>query len=399
MKKVKVAAIAFAFTLVLLAFTAQPVAAASRYDSLRSYVSSRYDAVHGGYTIPGEGVARVSPTYGAITVLNETETLGNRPPPVTITEVMDFAVKHQWTSGMAGAEPKYGGFMDYLLGPVNNEINYRGLVLWQLLRAQRDIPGTESYSINATANLYWINTTQTESGGFGSEGGYYPNLISTGYALMSIRLINAMYPLLNAWDWLRNETATIEWIESCRDGDGYKLSPISSRASVSATAAAVFAYNALDPGAAVPNAGTLQSWLTSRQVLDYEDPTMIGGFEETDGTDDSNIRSTYFAVSALEILNAVSTINTTAAENFVLNCQSEDGSFGFIPGLSTGILVYSGYACEILNMPGFNGAFESLSSSTDPYSTSNTGIEWRLYVVVGIIVLAAVLAVLSVRHD
>jgi hypothetical protein len=50
-------------------------------------------------------------------------------------------------------------------------------------------------------------------------------------------------------------------------------------------------------------------------------------------------------------------------------------------------------------MPGFNGAFDSLSSSTDPYSTSDPGFEWRMVLVIGIIVVALILAVLSVRHD
>ena len=400
MKKVKVVAIAFAITLVLITFTAQPVAAASRYDSLRSYMNSRYDAVRGGYNIPGEGVARVDPTYGAISIMKEVGTLKSRPPPVTIVDVLDFLVTHQWTTGNPDNEDRYGGFMEYLLGPVTNGGNYRALVTWQSLKVQDDIPGIGSYDINATANLVWINKTQAESGGFSADSeGTYPDLMSTAYALMSIRIIDTMYPLENAWDWLQNETATIEYIENCKDGDGYKLSPISSRVGVSATAAAILAFNALDPQAAVPDAGSIQTWLASRQIVDYEEEIMNGGFEEAVDTIDPNLRSTYFALSALNVTNALSTINATAAENFILNCQSEDGSFGIIPGLSTGTLVQSGYACEILNMPGFSGAYDSLSSSTDPYSTSDPGFEWRMILVIGIVVVALILAVLSIRHD
>jgi hypothetical protein len=50
-------------------------------------------------------------------------------------------------------------------------------------------------------------------------------------------------------------------------------------------------------------------------------------------------------------------------------------------------------------MPGFSGAHEILSSSTDPYSSGDPGIEWRWAIVGGIIVVALVLAVLSVRQD
>ncbi|MHA2352734.1 MAG: prenyltransferase/squalene oxidase repeat-containing protein [Candidatus Thorarchaeota archaeon] len=216
---------------------------------------------------------------------------------------------------------------------------------------------------------------------------------------MSLRIIDTLYPLENAWDWLLNETATVEWIESCKDGDVYKLSPISDRASVSATAAAVLAYNALDPFASVPGAGSIQLWLVSRQLLEYDELDYVGGFEEANGTGDPNLLSTYFALSAMEILNTLSTVNASAAEAFILNCQSEDGSFGLSPGLSAGKLVYSGYACESLNMLDPGGVHDILSSSTDPHSSGDPGIEWRWMIVLGIIVVALVLAVLSVRQD
>jgi hypothetical protein len=71
-----------------------------------------------------------------------------------------------------------------------------------------------------------------------------------------------------------------------------------------------------------------------------------------------------------------------------------------VPGLSSGKLIYSGYACEMLNMAGFEGGTLSiLSSSEDPNTPGGTGFEWRSIVIVGIIVVALVLAVLSVRQD
>ena len=399
MKRVKVLAITLAFTFVLLAFTAQPVAAASRYDSLRSYMNSRYDAVRGGYTIPGEGVTRVDPTYGAITIMKEVGTIYNRPAPVTVPDVMGFMVGHQWGSGDEDEEPRYGGFSDYLLGPVTAGGNYRGLVTWEILMDQNDIPGTEDHEINATASLLWINKTQDVSGGFGIIADAEPDLLSTAYALMSIRLIDTMYPLENAWNWLHNETATVEWIESCKDGVAYKLHPNSDGVGVTATSAAVLAYKALDPLAAVPGTANIQAWLLARQVLDFELPEYVGGFEEGNGTAEPNLLSTYYALTALETLASLSTVNTTAVESFILNCQSQDGSFAIAPGFSTGKLLYSGYACEILSMAEFDGAMSILSSSQDPYSPGGTGFEWRLYVIIGIVLVGIVLAVLAVRAD
>jgi prenyltransferase beta subunit len=396
MKRAKVVALTLAFTFVLLAFTAQPVSAATRYESLRSYMNSRYDAVRGGYSIPGEGIVRINPTYGAVTIMNEAGTIDNRPPPVTITDVMDFMVTHQWTEGQE-SEPRFGGFMDYLLGPVENGINYRGLVTWEILLDQSDIPGTENYDINATADLLWINKTQDVSGGFGFETGASPDLLSTAYALMSYKIIDELYPDENAWDWFYNETGTVAWIESCRDGDAYKLNPDSDRASVTATAAAVLAYDALDR--IIPSAGNIQTWLLARQILDYETPEFIGGFEEGAGTETPNLVSTYFALKALEAFATTTNINVTAAESFILNCQTPDGSFANAPGFSTGSLIYSGYACEVLNMAGFDGTHAILSSSIDPNSPGNTGFEWRTIVIVGIVVVALVLAVFAVRAD
>ncbi|MHA1943282.1 MAG: prenyltransferase/squalene oxidase repeat-containing protein, partial [Candidatus Thorarchaeota archaeon] len=363
MNKVKVVAIAFAFTFVLVAFAAQPVAAASRYDSLNSYMSDNYDVVRGGYILPTDRVTRVNPTYGAISIMNEIGSLTQRPPPVSITLVLDFSSTHQWLTNSPEDEPRYGGFMDYLLGPVNARTNYHGLATWEILKSNilSDIPGVDDYDINATANAGWVNRTASD-GGYGSNPDADPDLISTYYALASFRILDNVYPTENVWFTYVNETATIEWIESCKDGDTYMLSPVSDRSSVTATAAAVLAYNAIDPLSLVPGASSIQTWLLNRQILDYQEPEFVGGFEEGNATDDPNLVSTYFALSALDNLNAVPSINVTAAESYILNCQSEDGSWSFIPGLSTGSLVYSAYACQMLNMITPGSALSKLSS-------------------------------------
>ena len=401
MNKIKVLAIAFAFTLMLVAFSAQPVTAASRYDSLISNMNSNYDAVRGGYILPTDQVTRVNPTYGAISIMKEVGTLAQRPPPVSITQALDFLVLHQWVSSNPEDEPRYGGFMDYLLGPVNAITNYHGLVTWQTLKSSllSDIPGVDDYDLNATVNALWVNRTLSESGGYGSEADADPDLVSTYYALASFRIIDMLYPSENVWFTYVNETAIIEWIESCKDGESYMLSPLSERASVTATAAAVLAYNAIDPLSVIPGAASIQSWLVDRQILEHQIPEFVGGFEEGNATDDPNLVSTYFGLSALDTLNALSFINATAAESFILNCQSTDGSWGFVPGLNTGSLVYSAYACQILNMETFRGALTTLASSVDPQSQGATQFDWRVVVVLGIVVIAVVVSVCALRMD
>jgi prenyltransferase beta subunit len=357
--------------------------------------------VRGGYILPTDQVARVNPTYGAISIMNEVGALAQRPPPISITQALDFLVIHQWLSGDPEDTPRHGGFMDYLLGPVTALTNYHGLVTWQILKSGMlsDIPGLDDYDLNASANAVWINRTLSESGGYGSETDADPDLVSTYYALASFRIIDMLYPSENVWFTYVNETAIIEWIESCKDGDSYMLSPLSERASVTATAAAVLAYNAIDPLSAVPGAASLQSWLVDRQILEHQIPEFVGGFEEGNGTDDSNIVSTYFALRVLDMLNALSSINSTAAESFILYSQSADGSWGFVPGLNTGSLVYSAYACQILNMETFRGALTTLASSVDPNSEKATQFDWRVAVVLGIIVIAVVVSVYALRMD
>ncbi|MHA2222768.1 MAG: prenyltransferase/squalene oxidase repeat-containing protein, partial [Candidatus Thorarchaeota archaeon] len=305
MNKIKVLAIAFAFTLMLVVSSAQPVAAASRYDTLSSYMSDNYDAIRGGYFLPFDGVTRVTPTYGALSIMEEVGTLAQRPPQISITMVMEFSENHQWLTGDEDEESSFGGFSNYLLAVVTNEVNYHGLLLWQTLKssALSDIPGVDDYEINVTANAFWINKTLSEAGGYSDFKESNENMIATYYALASYRIIQNMYPLENAWNTYVNETAVLAWIESCRDGDSYKLSPESSRTSVSATAAAILAYEAIDPASTIPGVAGVQSWLLDRQVSDYQEPEYIGGFEEGNATDEPNIVSTYFAMSALNSMN------------------------------------------------------------------------------------------------
>jgi hypothetical protein len=208
-----------------------------------------------------------------------------------------------------------------------------------------------------------------------------------------------MYPLENVWDTYVNETAVLAWIESCRDGDYYKLSPDSVRTSVSATASAVLAYEAVDEVSLVPGASAIQNWLRDRQVLEYQEPEYIGGFEEGNATGAPNLVSTYYAMKALESMNALSGVNVSALESFVINCQAVDGSWANSPGFSEGSLLYAGYACEILNMDSEGRALSLLSSLPNPNEGGPSTFDWRIIVVIGIIVVAAVIALYALRMD
>ncbi|TFG32419.1 hypothetical protein EU527_10080 [Candidatus Thorarchaeota archaeon] len=399
MKRVKVVTIAFAFMIVLLAASTQQVAAASRSDSLRSYINSRYDVQRGGYSPPSDSVVRIDTTYGAILALNELGSLDSRPPPVNITKVLDALIARQWKSNQSTDldRARFGGFSEYLLGPVTIKMTFMGIILLNMLKAQSDYPGINVKDIDTEAIMVFVNKTQTSDGGFSSVPQSNADIISTFQALFIIDYLDEYDQDLNPWNWLWNETATLEWINSCKEGDAYKLHPNSDLPSVTATASAIMALDLLPSISTVPGLQTATEWVLARQVESSDDPDFLGGFEEGVGTNDPNFISTYYALKVLDHTGGIVSVNSSAAINFILNCQVEGGAWGFIPGASSGNLVYAGQACELLNMLG--NAASILSSSVDPYAPGGIVLDWRIFVIIGVLVVALVVAVIAVRMD
>lgn len=390
---------AFAFMLVLLAASAQNVAAASRSDSLRSYINGRYDAERGGYSPPSDSVVRVSSTYGAILALNELGLLDNRPPPINLTKALDSLVIRQWTTNGDNEldQSRYGGFSEYLAGPVAMDMTYMGIILLSMLKEQSDYPGMNKLNINSDAVLIYVNKTQTDIGGFSSQPEQDPDIISTYQALYIINFLDTYNSSLNAWTWLRNETATLEWINSCKAGNAYKISPEDKLPSVTASAAAVLALSLLPSVSSVPGLQDTVNWILARQVMHADESDYSGGFEEGVSTGDPNFVSTYYALKALDYAGAIPLVNSTAAISFILNCQTEDGSWGFIPDTTTGNLVFAGQACELLNILG--NAVNILGSAPNPFASSGVVIDWRTIVIVGILFGALIIALVALRID
>ena len=400
MKRVKVITIAFAFMLVLFAASAQPVAAASRSDSLSSYISGRYDVVRGGYSPPIDDVVRVDSTYGAILALDELGSLDSRPPPINLTKALDVLIGRQWSSNDVDVEldyERYGGFSEYLLGPVTMGMTFKGTVLLHMLKNQADYPGITNNDINKSALLDFINRTQTESGGFSKIPGNNPDIVSTYEALYIIDFLSTYDSSLNAWNILANESLTLEWINNCRIDDGFKLSPESDTIGVTPTAAGIFALDLLPSVGVVPGLQNASNWILERQIIDAYEDDFSGGFEEGLETGDPNLQSTYYALKLLDYSVSLVSVNESMLIDFILNCQVEDGSWGYIPGASLGNLVCAGQACELLNL--FGNAASILAGSPDPWLTSGIVLDWRYLAIVGILIVGLVLAIVSIRRD
>ncbi|MFW9888834.1 MAG: prenyltransferase/squalene oxidase repeat-containing protein [Candidatus Thorarchaeota archaeon] len=398
MRSVKIAAITIAITLVVVIIAAQPVSAnpTTRRQSLRAYIDENNDATEGGYTKPGQQASYVYTTYGALSIFNDWGLLGVRPPVIDFLKVKNFTQKLHWTL-VSETTDRYGGFGEYIAGPVNQKNAFDGINLFDLLSQDvlGDIPDINSVQLNGTAALYWINQTRAEEGGFSDEVGNSPDLVSTFQALNSIE-IALQTDADDTWEkWLQNSTATIDWILSCVGGDAFKLSPESDLPGITATAAGVLALTIL--GEPIPNSQGIIDWILQRQVISTDSNAFIGGFEEGLLTNDTNLGSTYWALRTLDLLGGMASVDADAASRFIVDCQAADGSFALVPGVEVGSMYLSSYAVKSL---GYLGAqYEDMLLEEDPNNPPPPLIDWRWGVIIGIIVAAAIGGLYALRLD
>ena len=396
MKKVQVASLLIAVAVLAMAFTATPTAAnpATRFESLNTYLTDRYDTAEGGYNFDGEGTSRIEATYSAALLWDAIGYLDARPPTVDLVKMANFTQKVQWTS-VGETNERYGGFGSFIAGLVSVESTHKAIALWRIVSAQSGIPNLDDIEINETAALVFINKTQTTSGGFSNEIGGNADIVSTYLALDLIALLASETP----WtldSLLLNKTATIMWILDCSEGDAYKLSPESTTAGVTPSAAALLSLEFLD---ALPSAAAIQStknWILDRQDLDSEVIEMIGGFEEGILTNDTNLLSTYYALKAMDLLNAMEDVNETVTQ-FVLNCQSFDGAWANAPGFEVGYIQLIADAMNCLTLLEENHL--TVLSVAHPGTPSVPLIDWRLLFVALFIIAALIVGLIALRLD
>jgi prenyltransferase beta subunit len=120
-----------------------------------------------------------------------------------------------------------------------------------------------------------------------------------------------------------------------------------------------------------------------------------GGFEESLGTNDTNLVTTVYAVRGLQALNALSQCDQQSAAQFIAECQAADGSWGNVPELSAGTLANAGLAVQALGILGYT----SLLDQEDPNHVPSSLLDWRAVLVLGIILVAAVVACVALRAD
>ncbi len=398
MKNGKVAAMAFMLALVILGAVAVPVTAnpASRRQSLRAYIDAHYDAVDGGYIFPDSEFSQTEPTFAATAIFYEWELIGVRPPIVDWVKMTNFTTKLQRVDDPETKE-QYGGFAESILvsSEVGQKETHDAVNLFGMLELQSDIPGILDNTINKTAVLIWINETQSLSGGFGSEPGTPPDMISTFYALHTMDKLIQDLPGETLDGWLFDRTKTVDWIMSSMEGDAFKLSPASSIPGVAPTAAAMMALNILESLPASTVRQNILDWTLDRQVTSSLAGTLIGGFEESVSTNDTNIASTYWALEVLDTFGIVDQVDDEIAARFISDCQAADGSWGLVPGFEEGQLYFGYYAVRSLSILGQG----DILLEEDPNNLPLPLFDWRMLLAVIVIVAAAAAGFVSVRMD
>jgi hypothetical protein len=402
MKNIKSATLLVVVALLTISIFVQPSAAnpTTREQSLKAYIDERYDkgVTEAGYALVSGQAKRVEATYGAMTVLNDLGYLDARPVPVAMDLMKNWTWKLQWKPPLSEDDARFGGFASFISGIPTIETNYYAVKLYQILWEQESSVSPpfnmEDVEINGTSSMFFISKTQAESGGFGQQEGNSPDMMTTYQAISSLYILADIETekgnSVDATDYF-NMTSLVSWIESCRVGDAYKLAPASEGVGVSPTAAAIIVMNLIgEPISGINNIG---NWILDRQV--EEDTSFPGGFEESILTVDPNIETTYYAMKALEITGQLVDVNSTVS-GFILDCQAQDGAWGFAPEQEEGSLVYAAYAAESLDLI---GSVNTYLSQEDPNNPSAPLFDWRYGVILGIILVGIIVGVISLRLD
>ena len=406
MTRIKAAALVLALTFVMLAVVVQPASASptTRLDSLKTYIDDQYDDVEGGYSLRGEKLSRGEATFSVLEALNDLGDLAARPPPINLTMTKEFITKLQWTK-INEKDDKYGGFSSFIAGIPSIHASYWTIRAWQVLNQHNDYIGMENVEINETAALVYINRTFTDEGGFAAKPGKSADLLSTYEAVYLIDYLAKEIqekedtPYTTTVDKWLNQTAVFDYILSCRKDDAFKMTTDAKVTGVTATAAAILALDVLDRLNDLQDLQSVRDWILDRQVITPIADEYVGGFTESYKTNDTNLVSTYYALSALDKLGAIDGhVNASIAIEFVINCQAADGAWALTPGYEDGETTYIGMAMMSLKLL-HGDDIRSLLLVEDPNNPAPPLIDWRLGLVILMLVIAAIAGLVGLRLD
>lgn len=185
---------------------------------------------------------------------------------------------------------------------------------------------------NETDNIISYLYTILDEGGYGFKAMPY---INTSDIISTHNAINVAYQLQSSEILLSSNISN--FINSTWTGNGYLLSNNSLIQTAETTYFGIQAFLSMNMSYSNIEKAAIQGYFNTLYNLD-------GGFASYPGQP-SNIQSTFYSMSAIDILNlSLPLFNENNTLNFIANCNKLDGGFGITPDLDVNSDFISGWA-------------------------------------------------------
>ncbi len=177
-------------------------------------------------------------------------------------------------------------------------------------------------SINMSFYYRWVSSNHITTtfapgyGGFSFNVGSPATLIDTYYGTKTLALSDQLHRI--------NKTALGVWVNQVQvNGTPTWGWTNTSQPSVVTTSFVIEILDAADALGSIPDQNALISW-----ILDCQDPTGGFGIRANDTT--PSLMDTYYAITALQRLDALDSVNVSSVRDFVLTYQLPDGGFASV---------------------------------------------------------------------
>ena len=261
-------------------------------------------------------------------------------------EIIDYYNLYQ-IPGLFGSEIKINipDFRDNLESAISTIFSSEEIILYDLyyLIESLDSLDTSINSLLKTKISRYINETEQMNGGFSSDNSTSTaDMISTFFAFEIKEYLN---------EQINNQTLHQDWILSCNNTDGGYGGNETLSSSLLTSYLAVHLIEKIGDLNQLENRTATLNYFKSFYVGDSNDLYNYGGYLPDIFSENTLFSSTFYCVSAINILNAAE-VNKLPTVNWVLNHQNfEDGGFsnffgGTVQGLSS--IQASYYAFKVL---------------------------------------------------
>ena len=269
-------------------------------------------------------------------------------------EIIDYYNLYE-TSGLFGTEVKvdkteFGDNIISALDTIFNEGDVQLFELYYIFNALENLDVLENLDSSLETKIStYVNQTAQVDGGFSSNNYTSSSDMTSTYFAFEIKTY------LNEEI---NTTLIKSWILSCNNSDGGYGGNITLNSSQLTTYLAVYLINQIADLNDLENRTATLNYFSSFYVNENDDLYNYGGYLPGILSDATLFSSTYYCVSAINLLDSTQLSKTTIT-NWILNRQNfEDGGFsnfygGTVQGLSS--ISASYYAFKILGLFGSLG--------------------------------------------